>query len=303
MTKKVLVLYYSQSGQLTEIVDSFLQPFKGHANVSTEVVNVQPLQPYPFPWTSKQFFSTMPDTVLQKPTALQPVQLQSNHYDLVVFAYQPWYLSLSIPALSAIQLPQVQKILNNTPVVTLIGSRNMWISSQQKLKRILDAAGAKLVGNIALVDRAHNLVSVVTILYWMLTGKRDSFLGIFPRPGVSEEDVQRTALFGETVLNSLLNNSFAGLQTALVQQQAVVVNPDLLFVEERAPRLFSIWANFISKRKNRDFWLTVFKYYLLFALFIVAPIVLTLNALIFRPIFRKSLKRKINYYSGLSTTL
>ena len=66
------------------------------------------------------------------------------------------------------------------------------------------------------------------------------------------------------------------------------------------PRLFSIWANIIIKRKNRAAWLVVFKYYLLFALFIVAPVVLTVNAVLFRLFFGKSIHRKKLYYQGLN---
>jgi ABC-type sugar transport system permease subunit len=53
------------------------------------------------------------------------------------------------------------------------------------------------------------------------------------------------------------------------------------------------------KRKNRKAWLVVFKYYLLFALFIIAPIVLTINALFFRVFFLSKAARKMNYYKGL----
>jgi len=75
------------------------------------------------------------------------------------------------------------------------------------------------------------------------------------------------------------------------------VKPNLVFIEERAPKLFSIWANIIIKRKNRKAWITAFKFYLLFALFIVAPVVLTVNAVLFRPFFRNRLEQKIKYYS------
>ena len=58
-------------------------------------------------------------------------------------------------------------------------------------------------------------------------------------------------------------------------------------------------ANFITKRKNRAAWLVVYKYYLLFALFIIAPIVLTVNAILFRPFNRKKIEEKKLYYQGL----
>src|SRR4051812_43106387 len=162
MSKKILVLYYSQSGQLTEVINSFIIPFSG-ANISVEVVRVKPKNDFEFPWASDRFFDAMPETVLAKPVALESFQFKEPSYDLVVFAYQPWYLSLSIPANSILNEPQVKNILKNTPVVTLIAARNMWLSSQEKLKKILKEAGANLVGNIALVDKNSNVVSAITI--------------------------------------------------------------------------------------------------------------------------------------------
>ena len=144
-----------------------------------------------------------------------------------------------------------------------------------------------------------NLTSVITILYWMLTGKRDRYLGIFPKPGVSEEDIAHSQVFGETVCEYLKKQDWTGMQQALVTQDAVEINPNLMFVEERAGRLFSIWANLVTKAKNRAAWLVVYKYYLLFALFIVAPVVLSVYAVFFKPFSGKSINNKIMYYSGL----
>ncbi|MBK7147231.1 MAG: hypothetical protein IPH78_00070 [Bacteroidetes bacterium] len=298
MRKHVLVLYYSQTGQLTDIVNSFLQPFY-EQEVSVEVVRVKPLKDFPFPWTSASFFDAMPETVLGHPIPLQEFEFKRERYDLVVLAYQPWFLSLSLPINALVRLSKVQAVLKDTPVVTLIGSRNMWISSQEKLKALLHTAGAKLVGNIALVDRNPNLISVVTILYWMLTGKKDKYLGLFPKPGVSDEDIAQTRIFGQTTLEILFTEKWDGLQQQLVQQGAAAVQYNLMFIEERAPRLFSLWARFIVKRQNRKAWLVVFKYYLLFALFIVAPIVLTLNTLFLRIFFLKKAAAKMKYYQGL----
>ena len=298
MNKKVLVLYYSQTGQLTEIVNSFIAPF-AEADVSVEVVRAKPLNDFEFPWTSKRFFDAMPECVLAIPSPMEKIELKETKYDLVVFAYQPWYLSLSIPANSILTTDEVKKILKDTPMVTLIGARNMWLSSQEKLKKILKEAGANLVGNIALVDKNANSISAITILYWMMTGKKDQYLGVFPKPGISEEDIASTNIFGKTVLEFLQNENFDGLQQQLVNQNAVDIKADYMIIENLAPRLFSIWANIIIKRKNRSAWLVVFKYYLLFALFIIAPIVLTVNAIFFRPFMDKKIQKKKLYYSGL----
>jgi hypothetical protein len=60
MGKKVLAVFYSQSGQLEQIIDQFTLPFT-EAGISVEKLRIFPAQAYPFPWTGKSFFSVMPD--------------------------------------------------------------------------------------------------------------------------------------------------------------------------------------------------------------------------------------------------
>lgn len=299
MDKKVLVIYYTQSGQLKNVIDRFLEPFY-QVKVSIEVIAIEPERDYPFPWTGKEFFDAMPESVLTLATPLKSFKSKENRYDLIIFAYQPWYLSPSIPANSILQHLDFKALLNNTPVVTLIGARNMWLNAQEKVKKLIGEAGGKIVGNIALVDRHGNLPSAVSILYWMLTGKKEKFLGIFPKPGVSEEDIQNSDRYGEIVLEFFKTGNWEGMQQKLADNEAVVVKSNLMFIEGRAGRLFWIWANFIKKRKNRAFWLSVFKYYLIIALFLVAPIVLSINMIFFKPFLGNRIKRKKRYYMGLN---
>lgn len=299
MSKKILAVYYTQSGQLGQIVDNFTSVFSA-AGASVEKVVVEPVPGFSFPWTSARFFDAMPESVLGIPCALAPFEIKEDSYDLIIFAYQPWYLSPSIPATAVLQHPVFKAVVKNTPVVTVIGARNMWLKAQERVKEALKQNGARLVGNIALVDRNSNLVSAVTILYWMLTGKKDSMWGIFPKPGIADAAIANMHVFGTTVLQHLLADNWPALQPALVQQQAVEVKPNLMFIEPRATKLFSIWANIIIKKKNRRAWLVLFKYYLLIALFIIAPIVLIINIVLFRPFLSKSINKKKQYYLAVN---
>ena len=299
MSKKILVIYYSQSGQLGEILDCFTKPLTD-AGHQVEKICVQPSQAYPFPWKGKSFFSVMPDCVLEVPGELQPFQLKENNYDLIVMGYQAWFLSPSIPFNAILNIPAVKNALQNTPVITITGARNMWISAMEVIKRILKENKARLVGNIALVDKHHNIISFVTIFHWMFKGKKERYLNLFPKPGVSDEDIINTAVFGSSVLDHLNSGKWEGLQEKLVQQKAVVVKYNLMFIESKAKRLFGLWARFIIKRKKRTSWLVVFKYYLLIALFIAAPIILTVDAIFFKPFLSGRIKKQKQYYSGVN---
>lgn len=298
MSKKLLVIYYSQSGQLAEIADHFSTPFR-EAGMSVETVRVKPKKDFAFPWNGPRFFDAMPESVLGVPVELEPFSLQSDAYDLIVFGYQPWYLSPSIPATSILLHPDFIKVVRNTPVVTLIGSRNMWLNAQERVKKLLNQAGAKLVGNVALADRNSNLVSAVTIVHWQMSGRKDKYLGIFPKPGISDEDIRNAAVFGAITLNHVQQDTLDTLQEDLVKHKAAEVHTSLMFIESKAERLFLIWGNLITKRKNRTAWLVVFKYYLAIALFVLSPIIVGIYSIFFRPFTGKRISKKKQYYSGV----
>jgi hypothetical protein len=299
MGKKVLAVFYSQSGQLEEIIDHFTRPLE-EAGASVDKLRIYPEQAYPFPWTGKSFFSVMPDCVQQVPGRLQPFTFKESKYDLIVLGYQAWFLSPSIPSNTLLADSKFQELAKDTPVITITGARNMWLSAMEKIKPVLKKMEAPLVGNLALVDRHHNLISFVTIFYWMFKAKKERLLNIFPVPGVSEADILKTKNYGEAAIPYLDKGNWHGFQEEMVKQGAVPVKYNLMFIESKARKIFKIWAGIISKRKKRDAWLVAFKYYLLIALFIAAPIILTVDAILFKPFLTGRIKRQKQYYSGLN---
>jgi hypothetical protein len=295
MNKKVLAIYYTQSGQMRDIIDSFTAPLI-EAGAEVEKVQVTLESEFPFPWTGSQFYSVMPDCVFEVPGQLHPLNLTQKKYDLVILGYQPWFLWPSIPVNSILNNPDVKAVLKDTPVVTISEARNMWLNAYERVRQKLKDAGSTLVGNIALVDKHANAVSFVTIFYWLLNGKKDRYLNIFPKPGVSDEDIDNTKVYGETVSKHLAANHWEGLQDALLDQQAVRVKYPLMLLETTAIPTYTKWAGFIVKKKNREPWLTAFKYYLYVALFVGAPILLTLDAIFIKPFSSKKIKAKTKNY-------
>jgi hypothetical protein len=94
--------------------------------------------------------------------------------------------------------------------------------------------------------------------------------------------------------------NWQGFQVEMVNLGAVPVKYALMFIESKARKIFKVWAGIISRRKKRDGWLVAFKYYLLIALFIAAPIILTVDAIFFKPFLSGRIKRQKQYYSGVN---
>lgn len=301
--RNVLVIYFSQSGQLKEIADNIANPLIDDPEVNVVFYNIEMETPFPFPWNKESFFDAFPESFMQIPAKLKPVPqaVLDVKYDLILFHYQVWFLSPSIPVNSFLKSPEAKQLLNNTPVVTISGSRNMWFLAQEKVKALLKQNGALLKGNIALVDRAGNLISVITIVEWMFSGKKEKHLGVFPLPGVSQNDIDDAVKFGNTINTALKSNDFDSLQLRLLDQEAVKVSPYLVAVDKKGNYVFSKWTKIITKRPDkRKKLLRIFVIYLVLAIWVISPIVYILHMLTY-PFKIRAHKKTVQYYKGVES--
>lgn len=302
MKKNILVIYYSQTGQLEDIVRNIARPFEAQKEeYEVTYYNIQLKEDFPFPWPSDVFFNTFPESYLQIPKEIQPPseEILNKKYDLILFGYQVWYLTPSIPIISFLKSEYAGKILKDVPVVTISGTRNMWMLSQEKLKVYLRDLKANLVGNIALVDRHDNYTSVLTILRWLTTGQKEKS-GMLPAAGISDEEITGSVKYGEIIKKYFKNNDLSNLQPELVKNGAIEIRPFLVRVEKVGNKIFTVWSNLIIKKKeNRPLLIKFFKVYLMAAIWIISPVVLVLH-LLTTPIFWFKRQKQKRYLQGIN---
>ena len=297
--KKILVIYFSQSGQQLRILQSLLSPFY-EAGDDIHIEALEPVDKFPFPWSAYQFFNAFPETFTQKPLALKPLSAKAfENYDLVILGYQPWFLTPSRPVSSFLQSEEGRRILNNKKVVTVLGCRNMWLGAQEKVKHWLKAANAKLVGHIALIDRQKNLTSLVTILRWMLTGKKEAFW-FFPPAGVAESDIKHATVFGEIIKRSIDSNNIDTLQQQLNDKGAIEILPNLVLMERRGQKSFSVWSKFVASGGNihstgRKIRVYMFMYLLPTVIIILTPLLWILSTVMLI-VKKQQLQYEITYF-------
>jgi len=302
MKKNILVIYYSQTGQLEDIVKNIARPFEAQKEkYDVTYYNIKLKEDFPFPWPSDVFFNTFPESYLQIPKEILPPseEVLNKKYDLILFGYQVWYLTPSIPIISFLKSEYAGRILKDTPVVTISGTRNMWMLSQEKLKVYLRDLQAKLVGNIALVDRHDNYTSVLTILRWLTTGQKEKS-GVLPAAGVSDEEIAGSVKYGEIIERHFNNNDLINLQPDLVKNGAIEIRAFLVRVEKVGNKIFTVWSNLIIKKKEkRPLLIKFFKVYLMAAIWIISPVVLVLH-LLTTPIFWFKRQKQKRYLQGIN---
>lgn len=304
--KKALVIYYSQSGQLKNILDSLSSGMKETFEFTFEELRPDP--DFPFPWGGMSFYHAFPESVQQIPCKLKPFSFDpAAHYDLVILGYQPWYLSPSIPMSSFLQTQEAARLLEGKPVISVIGSRNMWVMAQKSVKAHIDKAGGNLIGNIAMVDRHHNLVSVITIVRWMLKGEkkgRGLYGRLFPAAGIDETEIKHASAYGEEIRKHFEDGTIDTLQDRLIEKGAVALKPVLLAIEKRGHMMFIPWSKFVLKKGSagnpkREGRLKMFRAYLFTVIYLVSPFGGALFWLIYKINYRNT-RKMMARYSGLN---
>lgn len=294
--KNILVVYYSQSGQLERAARAVAAPLQaaGHA---VQFLVLEPATPYPFPWTFWRFLDAFPESVYLDPPPLKPWRA-GPEYDLVLFCYSPWFLSPAPPATAFLKSDAGRTLLRDTPVVTLTASRGMWVLAQEAVKGLLADAGARHCDHIAL-DDPHKLSSFITTPHWLLTGRQAPFWGL-PRAGVPEAVIGGAARFGRALARALADGTLDGRRPVLAGLVAARVDTALLASEKIGRRSFRVWGKLVRAAgvpgaPLRRPVLGAYVVFLIAMIVTVVPVSLLLRALL-RPLMRERLAAQAAAY-------
>ena len=302
--RHVLIVHYSQTGQLDRLAESVCAPLQDSSDIQVDFLPLQPQQPYPFPWPFLEFFRIFPETVLMRPQPLQPLAVDANkRYDLVILAYQVWFLSPSQPMTAFLASPEAAQLLNDTPVVTLIGCRNMWLMAQEKVKTKLSQLGARLVDNIALTDACGTAASFLSTPLWMFTGRQKPYSWV-PRAGIDEAEIVAARRFGEAIKQRLTQDGLPIEKPMLTGLGAVKVDEKLIASEKVGNRSFQLWSRLLAaigpqQSRRRAVGLVVYIVFLLCLIVTVVPVTALLKKLL-APLTKARVQREKAYFSGPS---
>jgi hypothetical protein len=298
--KRVLVVHFSQTGQLARVVRRLVSPLAEASDIQVTEEVLRPRRPYPFPWPLWRFFDAMPESVLLDPPALEPLSVRpEEQFDLVVLAYQVWFLAPSGPVTAFLKSETGRQLLRGRPVVTVIACRNMWLVAQETVKRLIHEAGGRLCDNVVFSDPGSTLATLITTPRWLLTGRRDAFCGL-PPAGVAEADIAAANRFGQGLLNALRADRERAAAPMLTGLGAACVDPRLIFSERAGSRAFALWSRLIrlggpQGSAARVPLLALFCVYLVAMILTVVPASLLAQRLL-RPLLARRLESRRAYF-------
>lgn len=292
--KNVLVVNYSQTGQLAQITAQLVEPLRA-AGHRVHLETLVPETAYPWPWPIVDFVDAFPECVQLDAPPLKPLSIAADTpFDLVILTYQVWYLSPALPMTAFLHSPAGRQLIHGKPVITLVACRNMWLSAQQTMQHLIGEAGGQLRDHLAFTDQGHPLATFITTPRWVLTGRRDRFLGL-PAAGVAAEEIRQASRFGRALADALDRDEEKSGAAMLAGLRAVTVNARLALSERAGQRAFRVWSKLIRAFGKRGQWrrrpiLLIFTLYLITLVLTVVPLSLLLQWL-FSPLLKPRLER------------
>jgi hypothetical protein len=194
---RLLVLYYSQSGESRRAAKAFAAGWDAVAEITYQ--SIEPVVEYPHPWRSVgKFFGVMPDCLLGNCPPIRPPRCGAGPFDYVVLAYPVWFLSPALPVQAVFHQSDYARLLRDADVITICVCRSMWHNASQRMKSCLRTVGATHRDNIVVTHQGSFWATLVSTPRALLFGLRNRFLNVFPRAGISEDDIDRLGQLGRT---------------------------------------------------------------------------------------------------------
>ncbi|MDR2914776.1 MAG: hypothetical protein LBV74_08095 [Tannerella sp.] len=274
MKQKALAVYYSQTGQLRDIIENFMHPFVERYQVDYLEIKTDS---YTFPLTLDAFFDAFPESVLGKTCQISYNSCDFNEYEIVVLGFQPWFVHLSVPFNSYVQTEDFRNTIKGKTVFLVTDCRSTWRNTLEFVSDKVHQFGGVVKGKFVFRDVSEgNIAGAFTLLNWLKKGKKDRMFNHYSLPGVDMETIKNASQSGETALN--IHESKHSQYNELENCFIIPSENDKEFssrgYEEHIIQYFTKWAKYVTRNEKWRKWrLSIFKIWIFFSIIFVAPFI------------------------------
>jgi hypothetical protein len=292
--KKILVVYYSQSGDVRSALEALTRPLLA-PDFEITWLRLESSPRYPFPWKMRAFFDCMPEAVNGEPPPLEPINLDpAERFDLIVIGWQVWFLSPSLPVQAFFATPYT-RLLHDTRVISVTCCRQMWQRARTRFRALVAEAGGIQTDSIVLTHQGPTVAGYLTAPRLLMTGRRDG--GAFlPAAGVAHTEIENLSRFGQRLRETTELWDVTSPAPLLRGLNAVHVNVGAL-LPEMVGIAFMVPLGRLARRCGKPGSLTRRPVIWLFVLLLVLllPVVLVMSAVL-TPVLAKALVGRLNRF-------
>jgi menaquinone-dependent protoporphyrinogen IX oxidase len=211
---RVLLLYYSYTGQAQKVLEAAGEVFRGRGcDVQTAEIKftdkryAEKFSRFPMRRVWPDMLSVLGAQKRNETGEIQtPDTVRDGDYDLILIGSPTWWDNVSMPLRSFLKSDEARKLLSDKPFAVLIVCRQFWRKNLEGVRELAGEQGGRYVDEIHFTYPGDNLHSMLALTSYLGSGKyRKKYLGLrLPPTNVQPEQLDETRTFAARLADRLL---------------------------------------------------------------------------------------------------
>jgi len=211
---RVLLLYYSYTGQAQKVLETAGEVFRGRGCEVHKAEIEFTDQRYAKKFSRFPMRRVWPDmmSVLRAQKRGEtgeikiPDEARDGDYDLICIGSPTWWQTVSMPMRSFLKSDEARKVLSGKPFAVFVVCRQYWRENLEAVRELAGQQGGRYVDEIHFTYPGDSLRSMLSLTSYLGTGEyRQKYLGLrIPPTNVQPEQLEQTRTFAAGLADGLL---------------------------------------------------------------------------------------------------
>ncbi len=212
---RVLLLYYSYTGQSLKVLDAAAEVFGGRgcqvdkaAIEFTDPRYAEPFARFPMRRVWPDMLSVLPAQRRRETGQIRvPDAARDGDYDFICIGSPTWWQVASMPIRSFLKTDDAHRLLSGTPFAVFTVCRQYWRDNLAEVRELAEKQGGEYVDEIHFTYPGGPLRSVLSLTSYLGSGQyRRKYLGVpIPPTNIAPEQLDRARTFAATLADDLFN--------------------------------------------------------------------------------------------------
>lgn len=217
---KVLLLFYSYTGQSQKVLEAAGEVFRGRGyDVTSAPIEftdpryAERFSRFPMRKVWPEFLGMLPAQTMKRTGDIRtPDAVRTGDYDLICIGSPTWWDTVSMPLRTFLMSHEARNLLQDTPFAVFVVCRAKWRKNLTGVRKLAEKKGGRYVDGIHFTYPGGQLPSMLSLTSYLGTGEyKERALGIkLPPTNISDEQVEESRRFAARVANKVFGKQPRG---------------------------------------------------------------------------------------------
>ncbi len=206
---RVLLLYYSYTGQSKKVLEAAGEVFRKRGYEVTEAPieftdprYAERFSRFPMRKVWPEFFGMLPAQTLQRTGDIRtPDAVRTGEYDLICIGSPTWWRTVSMPLRSFLKSHEARNLLEGKHFAVFAVCRRYWRENLTGVRKLAEKKGGRYVDGIHFTYPGGQLPSMLSLTSYLGSGEyKARYLGVrLPPTNINDEQIEESRRFAARI--------------------------------------------------------------------------------------------------------